>query len=104
MHTDTALSKFDFIDKEAFYLFLEKSYGVKPAEIGKKFPIFHKALAESLGSNHFAIERCITKILHDRAKKGIYGQTEEVVAFGRMVDVYLFETNYHLARQKKQKS
>ena len=66
--TDAALSRLLFVNKIEFYLLLERSYGVKPEEIGVNFETFHESLRNCFGVKHYEIERLILKILRERTK------------------------------------
>jgi signal transduction histidine kinase len=97
---DAALSKFEWIDKETFYLFLKQKYQVNTEKFADDFEAIHKALKDSFGINHFKIEREIIKILNDRAKDGTYKRYDEVQAFGRIVNVFMTETEENIKHNK----
>jgi hypothetical protein len=99
---DAALGSFDFVDKEKLYCTLETKYGLKPEDIPVKYEVFHTALSEMLGVDHFAIERKIVAVLHGRSKMGVYDKAHEIPAFAILVESHLSEVDKTVLRNKAQ--
>ncbi len=99
---DTALSLFDFVDKDDFYLTLEMKYGLKPVDIPTNYDTFHKLLIETYGVKHFMIERQITRVLHKRSVHKIYRESEEIPAFAKIVKSYFEEVDHNFEESKRQ--
>ncbi len=89
---DTALSRFDFVDKRLLYDKLVRDCSVNPEDISEKYDLFHTILAEMYGVKHFQIEREIVKVLHERSESGEYKEAHEIPAFGIIVESYFKET------------
>jgi signal transduction histidine kinase len=98
---DEALSNFEFVDKKVFYTYLADNYKVDYSRFADKFEIVHTVLKELYGVNHYRIERAVIRILNDRVRKGLYQRTDEVSAFGSMVNVFMAETQKNIARNKQ---
>ncbi len=97
---DSALSSFEFIDKLAFYDYLKRKYNVTPDMFSDKFEDVHEALQNIFGTNHYKIKRVAVRLLNQRGKDGTYDRGAEVTAFGRMVYVFIRETESNLKRNK----
>lgn len=98
---DTALSRFEFINKSEFYRLLDESYGVKPENIGANYKQFHVALIDRVGIKHFAVERLILQTMKDRANKKVYSPLEEIAAFNVVTDVLIEDSKKELSRRKR---
>ncbi len=98
---DTTLSSFEFVEKGAFYVILEQHYGIKPQTIAKNYEVFHKALKNTFGRHHASIERQIVKTLHERTKRGIYKQSDEIKAFNRIVTVFMKDSETRIKEMEK---
>lgn len=97
---DAAFSRFDFVDKKTFYDLLTQKYHVESDKFADNFEVVHQALKDVFGVNHYKIEREVIHILNDRAKDGTYDRYIEVSAFGRMVNVFMKETESNIKRNK----
>jgi signal transduction histidine kinase len=98
---DEAVSSIDSVDKQTFYNYLNKLYKVEFQNFADNFESVHEALRTFYGINHYRIERIIIKTLNDRARTGVYERTEEVTAFGVVVNVFMKETEENITRNKK---
>jgi signal transduction histidine kinase len=98
---DEAVSRIDSIDKQTFYNYLNKLYKVDCQRFADNFELVHQALRMFYGVNHYRIERIIIRTLNDRAKTGVYERTDEVTAFGIVVNVFMKETEENIKRNKK---
>jgi len=98
---DTALSQNKFLNKEDFYRLLESSYGIEPDSIGSNYEVFHKALNDLLGINHYQVERAILRIMTQRTKDGVYTQSDEITAFSTTTTVYMKETEANILRVRE---
>lgn len=98
---DEALSSVGFVDKSIFNQLL-RQHDISEDSLGEKFESVHEALKNFYGNNHIQIDRLIVKILHQRAKIGEYSQSDEVSAFGRIIEVFLKETEETLEKHRRQ--
>ncbi len=99
---DAALSLVDYVDKEEFYRILETKYGLRVEDIPVKYDFFHKALSETYGIRHFAVERKILRVLHERSKTGVYDEAHEIPAFAVLVESYIAEVDQTVTKNKAQ--
>lgn len=99
---DTALGLFDYLNKEDFYKILETKYGLKVEDIPVKYELFHNALSETYGIQHFAVERKIVEVLHERSKMGVYDEAHEIPAFTVLVKSYMAEVDETVMKNKAQ--
>ena len=99
---DTALGSFDYINKENLYRTLETKYGLKAEDIPVKHEIFHTFLSEVLGLDHYAVERKIVKVLHERSKTGVYDEAHEISAFAVLVESYVAEVDQTVLKNNAQ--
>jgi hypothetical protein len=99
---DTALGSFDNMDKAKLYRTLETKYGLKLEDIPVKYEVFHKALSEMLGVDHFTVERKIVEVLHWRSKTGVYDEAHEIPAFAILVESYMSELSQTVFKNKVQ--
>lgn len=97
---DTALSSFESIDKQTFYQLLRDKYKVSFDRFADEFESIHEALRDCFGVNHYKIERAIIQILNEGAKTGKFDRYTEVQAFGRIVNVFMVETEKNIKRNK----
>ena len=95
---DSALSQCGFLDKQKFYQLLEISYNVKPENLGSNYEIFHTALRNCLGIDHYKVERIILRIMKKRTEDGIYSRPDEISAFSHITSVYLKESEANLKK------
>ena len=95
---DSALSHCEFLNKQKFYQLLEISYNVKPESIGANYEVFHTALKNCLGIDHYKVERIILRIMKKRTEDGIYSRTDEISAFSHITNVYLKESEANLKK------
>ena len=95
---DSALSQCEFLNKQKFYQLLEISYNVKPENIGSNYEIFHTALRNCLGIDHYKVERKILRIMKQRTEDGIYSRTDEIAAFSHITSIYLKESEANLKK------
>lgn len=86
---DTALSASNIIDKETFYTFIKQQHAIEKENIGGQFEVFHKILKELLGAKHYRIEQLTVRTLHERTKRGIYSKNHELIAFDRLVSIFI---------------
>ena len=86
---DEALSSFSDIDKDKFYQTLESKYGVKRGEIAENLEVFHKALKETFPTKRYAIESKIMRILHNHTKNGTYRSHDEIIAFTKLLELFM---------------
>lgn len=100
---DAALSASNIIDKDTFYSFLKQQHAIEKENIGEQFEAFHKILKEILGSKHYRIEQLTVRTLHERTKQGIYSKNAELIAFDRIVNIFIkdAEESISIARKKK---
>ena len=98
---DSALSRCEFLNKQKFYQNLETSYGVKPQNIGSNYEVFHTALKNRLGVNHYIVERVMLRIMKERTKNKVYAQNDEITAFMTISAVYLKESAVEIEKAKK---
>jgi hypothetical protein len=99
---DTALGLIDYVDKQKFYSTLEAKYGLKVEDIPVKYELFHHALSETFGLKHFALERKIVKVLHERSKTGVYDEAREIPAFAVLAESYMTEVDQTVLKSKAQ--
>ncbi len=99
---DAALGSFDYVDKGKLYRTLETKYGLKVEDIPAKYEVFHNALSETLGIDHYAVERKIVKVLHGRSKMGVYDEAHEIPAFALLVECHLAEVDKQVSNNKAQ--
>ncbi|HMK94213.1 MAG TPA: ATP-binding protein [Candidatus Limnocylindrales bacterium] len=97
---DEALSSFDSINKTFFYQYLRQEFGVEVGT-GMNFEAIHQALKDVYGLKHYGIERKIVQILHNDAKTGKISHIDEIAAFGKMVEIFLQETEENLNKNRK---
>jgi len=97
---DAALSSFESIDKETFYKLLREKYKVDFNKFADQFEAVHEGLKDCFGINHFKIERVTIQILNQGARTGKYDRYTEVGAFGRMVNVFMAETENNIKCNK----
>lgn len=74
---------------------------MKPEDIADDFETFHQALKSIYGPKHYSIERTIIITLHERTKKGVYQTNDEIIAFGRMINVFMRETEANIESRKQ---
>lgn len=98
---DEAISSINTIDKQAFYNYLNKLHKIDFEKFADNFESVHEALKTFYGINHYRIERIIIRTLNDRARTGVYDRTDEVTAFGIVVNVFMKETEENINRNKK---
>jgi signal transduction histidine kinase len=98
---DEALSSIDSIGKQTFYDYLNKQYKVDFEKFADNFESIHEALRTFYGITHYRIERIIIRTLNDRARTGVYERSDEVTAFGIVVNVFMKETEENINRNKK---
>ncbi len=94
-----SIGQFWICRKKCFYGYL-KSHQIDTAHFGDYFNDIHQALQTFYGINHYKIERTIIQILNDRARHGIYQRTDEIAAFGCMVNTFMAETERNLEQNK----
>ncbi|MCW3999670.1 MAG: ATP-binding protein [Candidatus Bathyarchaeota archaeon] len=99
--TDTALSSFEFADKTTFYEYLKRKYSFNFEEFAIRFDTVHEALRDVYGANHYKIERMIIRTLNSQSRKGTYEHSDEVAAFGYLVNIFMAEAEKNLERQRK---
>ena len=90
---DEALSVSGLIDKETFYSFLKQQHGLEREMIGCNFEVFHNVIKELLGSKHYRIEQLTIRVLHDRTKQGVYSKKDELIAFDKLVNIFIRDAN-----------
>jgi signal transduction histidine kinase len=95
---DAALSSFNFGEKNVFYDYLKRQYGLDDNSFAANFQTIHEALRAEYGLKHYRIEREMVRILHERAKKGIYERSVEISAFSCMVTVFMNESKEDLEK------
>jgi signal transduction histidine kinase len=98
---DVALSSIETVDKQAFYSYLNRLYNVDSEKFADQFDCVHEALRLYYGINHYRIERTIIRTLNTRAREGIYERSEEVTAFGIVVNIFMKETEENIHRNKR---
>jgi len=99
---DTALSSFNYVDKEKFYHILEAKFELNPKDIPEKYEVFHNALARTFGLKHYAVERRIVEILHNRSKSGDYSEINEIPAFSVFVETFMAEVDQEVKKSRAQ--
>jgi signal transduction histidine kinase len=98
---DAALSSIESIDKQTFYDYLDKNYRIEVLKFADQFESVHEALRTFYGINHYRIERVIIRTLNNRAKTGVYERSDEIAAFGIVVNTFMKETEENINRNKK---
>jgi signal transduction histidine kinase len=98
---DEALSSFESVDKQTFYSYLRQAYEVDSFSFADRFEAVHEALKVIYGINHYKIERIIIRTLNSRAKEGVYQRSDEVAAFGCVVNVFMKETEENINRNRR---
>jgi signal transduction histidine kinase len=98
---DEALSSIENVDKQTFYDYLNKQYKVDSQNFADNFASVHEALRMFYGVDHYKIERSIIRTLNERAKTGVYERSDEIVAFGIVVNTFMKETEENINRNKK---
>jgi signal transduction histidine kinase len=98
---DEALSSIENSDKQTFYDYLNKQYKIDSSKYADQFNLVHKALVLFYGVNHYNIERIIIRTLNGRAKDGTYDRSDEIAAFGIVVNTFMKETEDNINRNKR---
>ncbi len=94
---DEALSRVNFVNKSIVYQSLNNLHGIKPTEIGEHFHIFHETIKQLYGDKHIEIDRLITQILHEKAKKnGNLQHRHEIAAFIDITNVFGEELKHRI--------
>ena len=87
---------------KSFIVIFEEKYGLKIEDIPVKYELFHSLLSETFGVKHYAIERKIVKVLHERSKTGVYDEAFEIPAFAVLVNSYMAEVDQTVSKSKAQ--
>ena len=86
---DEALVTSALVEKETFYAFLKERHSLQGESIGENFAAFHEVMKSILGAKHYKIEQLVIKILHERTKQGTYSRADELLAFDRLVNIFI---------------
>ncbi len=65
-------------------------------EIAEKFETVHTALKNLFGRKHYAIERDIIQLLHDRQRRGVLSTYDEIQASVKVIEAFLSESEMEL--------